>query len=240
MAEGFVPTRPIDGWLLQALATQERKAMARLSAPPGTSRTATGRDPKGSGTARAGAAMIGLGAAAQFALQRADERWASVDLALGDYTPEDMAVFRRGFGTAQAKFFGTTFGDQVRRARTKHILIPRSAMPEVAKVDLKGAAIHGRDFTWLPTGARARRQAAIRGRGPAGPIPAQPGPFTIAGMTLGSWEEYPFACLAEGGAGAHVDKVPLWENWRQGGFIRAAAMIQGFTPNTPVGVYVVS
>ena len=59
-------------------------------------------------------------------------------------------------------------------------------------------------------------------------------------MTLGSWEEYPFACLAEGGAGAHVDKVPLPENWRQGGFIRAAAMIQGFTPNTPVSVYVVS
>ncbi|MGL6110332.1 MAG: NucA/NucB deoxyribonuclease domain-containing protein, partial [Rubrivivax sp.] len=49
--------------------------------------------------------------------------------------------------------------------------------------------------------------------------------ITSVGTTMvrGSWEEYPFAATSAARAGFVVDRVPLRENWIQGGFIRAAS-----------------
>lgn len=58
-------------------------------------------------------------------------------------------------------------------------------------------------------------------------------------MVRGSWEEYPFAATSAARAGFVVDRVPLRENWIQGGFIRAAGMVQGFHPGDSVGCYIV-
>ena len=172
------------------------------------------------------------------ALQRAEAEWSTYGL--GEYTVDDMAVFRRAFAGLQQSFLISAAGIDATRRGIKYILISRSLMPEIARVDERGMAIHGQAFTWSPEGAAARRRAATSGRGPAGLIRANPSVPPFLPLTIGSWEEYPFASLSEGGAGAHVDKVPISENWRQGGFIRAAAMIQRFTPSNPVSVHIVA
>ncbi len=97
-------------------------------------------------------------------------------------------------------------------------------MPMIARVDTIGMAEYGDLLQWDPLNAASRRRAAIASRGRAGQTPDASG-----ALVPGSWEEYPFAAtrgLAR--QGSHVDRVPLFENWIQGGFIRAADMAQGF------------
>ena len=152
----------------------------------------------------------------------------------GLYDAEDLAVFRTGYRETRAAFSGSTAGVEADRARQKVILIPSQAMPMIAVVDLQGIALHGRVLTWDPAGAPARRRAAISGRGPAGPI-------TLAdGTTVrGSWEEYPFAVTrGPRPIRAHTDRVPLIENWIQGGFITAANREQTFIPGDTVHVHI--
>ena len=60
-------------------------------------------------------------------------------------------------------------GGYLRRARDARLsLIPSVLMPEIARVDAQGMALHGRYLTWSPQGAKARRRAATSGKGPAG------------------------------------------------------------------------
>lgn len=56
----------------------------------------------------------------------------------------------------------------------------------------------------------------------------------------GSWEEYPFAVThVPGLSGSHVGRVPLTENWSQGGLISAAKRIQNIKDGEAVGAYVI-
>ncbi|HEY4252158.1 MAG TPA: NucA/NucB deoxyribonuclease domain-containing protein [Roseomonas sp.] len=148
------------------------------------------------------------------------------------YDAEDLAVFRGAFTQARATFLTTAQGLQAQRRNAKYILIPRQAMPTVAAVDTIGIGMFGNALIWSPAGAPARRRAAISSKGRAAPF----------GNFLGSWEEYPFAVTVSAtapGGQAYVDRVPLSENWIQGGFIRAAAMVQGFVNGDKVDCYIV-
>ena len=53
-----------------------------------------------------------------------------------------------------------------------------------------------------------------------------------------SWDEYPFASSAQGGAGAHMAPVPWLQNCIQGGIISGAYKIEKITPGTPYLVIV--
>jgi len=157
----------------------------------------------------------------------------------GVYSAEAMGVFRQGYTESNEQFMATALGRTYGRTGQKYILIPANVMPTVAAVDADGMMVHGDTLTWDPAGSRGRRQAATGGLGRAGIIPwratgAGPSVFN----TIGSWEEYPYASTAQGGAGSHVGAVPLMENWIQGGFIRAASMVQGFRPGDTIKVVI--
>ena len=100
-------------------------------------------------------------------------------------------------------------------------------MPRIAEVDRIGIEMYGDHLVWDPMGAAPRRRQATAGRPPARTFTTPNGPRL-------SWEEYPFAVTRGPIPGVYVDLAPLRENWIQGGFIRAAAMLQNFQPNTTV------
>ncbi len=139
------------------------------------------------------------------------------------YDEADMAVFRIGYKESENVFLGTDEGAAASRNGWKYILIPSEAMPMIAAVDTVGMEKYGRVLQWDPANKTARRLGATRGLPPAGPIQYMDGT-----SVRGSWEEYPFASTLSQIPGSHVDRAPLRENWIQGGFIRAAAMLQGF------------
>lgn len=146
-----------------------------------------------------------------------------------DYDANDMAVFRMGYTEAARVFALTPAGQAARRAGHKYILIPSEVMPMVAAVDAVGMGTYGNTLTWDPANKATRRYQAIGNLGRAGAIV-----YTNGNTVRGSWEEYPFASTLAPLPGAHVDRVPLRENWIQGGFIRAAAVVQRFRPSDTV------
>jgi hypothetical protein len=153
----------------------------------------------------------------------------------GVYDAQDMETFRIGYTEANLRFADTSTGVRARSQRRKYILIPAEVMPVIAAVDTVGIEHYGNILTWDPSGGPARRAAATNGRGSAGPFT-----YTNGNVVRGSWEEYPFAVTRGPRPGAHVDRVPLRENWIQGGFIRAAAMVQQFRPEDTVYVYILA
>lgn len=151
----------------------------------------------------------------------------------GIYDAADLAMFRVGFTMARQQFLTTAAGAAAQQAGSKYILIPSEVMPTVGQVDMIGITQFGNSLTWDPAGAKWRRALAMRGRGTAGPL------ILPNGTSLrGSWEEYPFAATYAPKPGAYVDRVPLREQWIQGGFITAAAIVQAFRVNDNVLAYV--
>ena len=152
----------------------------------------------------------------------------------GSYSAEDTTFFRGAFTQARTAFLATTVGIAAQRAGRKFILIPSQVMPAIALVDTYGVSRHGNVLRWDPVNATSRRQAVMRGRARAGTITGPSGQ-----QVRGSWEEYPFATTVGLGApGVHVDRVPLQENWIQGGFINAARVTQNFVPGDVVHAYI--
>ena len=144
------------------------------------------------------------------------------------YDAHDMAVFRQGFTEARVYFLTQTDrGFEAQRNNWNYILVPSQVMPRIAEVDSIGIEIHGEHLVWDPMGAAVRRRQATSGRQPARAFRTPDGPRL-------SWEEYPFAATRGLAPGVYIDLAPLRENWIQGGFIRAAAMLQNFRPNDSV------
>ena len=109
----------------------------------------------------------------------------------------------------------------MRQNNSKYILIVAEIMTFIARVDAAGIAQLGRALTWDPANARRPLRERTRGMGSANLQ-------TLAGAQRPlSWEEYPFAATYIPGhpTAAVVEAVPLYENWVQGGFIRAASMM---------------
>lgn len=147
----------------------------------------------------------------------------------------DMTVFARIFETARAQFRTTTTGIAATRQNHKLILIPQHLMPMIAQVDTVGMARFGQQLVYDRAGRLTRRRAATAGRGRAGWIALGNGV-----SVPGSWEEYPFAVTyAPGRPGSHIGRVPLAENWSQGGLIAAAKLIQNIVDGNQVHAYVV-
>lgn len=151
------------------------------------------------------------------------------------YDEKDMKAFRRGYTESVRVFAQTSVGAEILRQRTKFILIPAEAMPIIATVDTVGMQQFGNTLTWDPANGPSRRATAISGRGPAGPFA-----YTNGNTVRGSWEEYPFAVTQGPTPGTHVDRAPLRENWIQGGFIRAAAIVQAFRPGETVNAFILA
>ncbi len=149
------------------------------------------------------------------------------------YDEDDLAVFRMGFTAARQRFIATEKGAEAERSRQKYILIPSEVMPTVAAIDAVGIGQYGNILTWDPAGAAARRRQAITKLGAAGMVSMSDGT-----RLRGSWEEYPFAVTLAPRPGSWVDRAPLRENWIQGGFIRAAAIVQDFHPNDILLCYI--
>ena len=149
------------------------------------------------------------------------------------YDEKDMEVFRMGYTEASRRFADTRAGVIASEANRKYILIPAEVMPVIAAVDTIGMEQYVNVVTWDPANGPSRRTAVTSGRGPAGPFT-----YSNGNVVRGSWEEYPFAATRGPIAGAYVDRAPLRENWIQGGFIRAAAMVQSFTPGDTIFVYI--
>lgn len=149
------------------------------------------------------------------------------------YDDNDMAVFRKGYTESSNEFRLTAAGIAAQRNNWKFILIPSEVMPMIAMVDTVGMERYGNVLKWDPANKAIRRQRATAGRPPAGPIV-----YTNGNTVRGSWEEYPFASTLAPTPGAHVDRAPLRENWIQGGFIRAASMVQGFQHGETVRSYI--
>ena len=148
---------------------------------------------------------------------------------------EDMAVFLRIFKQAENGFLVTARGRNAKSRGEKYILIPSQIMPMIAQVDLIGMQRFGNQLVYDRAGRRVRRRAATAGRGFVGPMNLGAGV-----IVPGSWEEYPFAVTyAPGRPGAHVGRVPLSENWSQGGLIAAAKYYQFIRDGETVGAYVV-
>ncbi|MBR0666304.1 hypothetical protein GXW71_18225 [Roseomonas hellenica] len=159
--------------------------------------------------------------------------WAKMESEV--YDSGDLAVFLRGFTEVRRSFVVSDAGRIARDNQWKYILIPSEIMPMIAQVDAVGMEIYGDILQWDPDGAGSRRSSAMRGRSGAGDIKLLDGT-----SVRGSWEEYPFAVTqVPGRTGAHVDRVPLRENWIQGGFIRAAAMAQGFQRGMTIRCFIV-
>lgn len=178
------------------------------------------------------AIAIGSAVYAGYEAYKATEvQWAKMEAET--YDEADMAVFRIGYTEASRVFERTADGLEAAQNGWKFILIPSEVMPMVAAVDAVGMATYGNVLQWDPANKAARRYKATRGLPPAGPIAYQDG------STLrGSWEEYPFASTWSSIPGAHIDRVPLRENWIQGGFIRAAASVQGFEAGETVRTFI--
>lgn len=105
-------------------------------------------------------------------------------------------------------------------------------MPNVIRVDAQGQIEHGSVHIWDLATARSRRADAIRGRGRA---------TRIGDLLVGdpqSFEEYPPAAFQRTQP-ATVGRVPLRENFIQGGLIRAASMLQKFQPGDRVMIVIV-
>ena len=151
----------------------------------------------------------------------------------GVYDTEDMTVFRKGYSETVRAFTTTIIGRQIISSKKKFILIPREVMPIIASVDAYGMGIYGNTLTWDPANKTIRRRDALSGLKAAGNF------VYVNGDTVrGSWEEYPFASTRGPRPGSHVDRVPLRENWIQGGFIRAASMVQFFKHGDSVLVFI--
>lgn len=150
------------------------------------------------------------------------------------YDDDDMRVFRRGYTESAASFADTIQGTQAADNEWRFILIPSEVMPMIAAVDTVGIQNHGNVLRWDPENKVTRRRQTTSGLPPAGPIA-----YSNGNTVRGSWEEYPFAStLGLGVPGVHVDRAPLRENWIQGGFIRAAAMVQRFSVGDTVRSYI--
>ena len=151
----------------------------------------------------------------------------------GIYDAADLAMFRVGFTMARQQFLATAAGAAAQQAGSKYILIPSEVMPTVAQVDMIGITQFSNSLTWEPDrreGASGARVAWAWDRRPL---------ILPNGTSLrGSWEEYPFAATYAAKPGAYVDRVPLREQWIQGGFITAAAIVQAFRVNDSVLAYV--
>jgi hypothetical protein len=140
-----------------------------------------------------------------------------------------------GFRETERSFRVSAASDEVRRLQRGYILIARQAMPLIADIDAEGIRRHGRILQWDPANARSRRRMATGRLGRVGLIPDM-----NRRLVPGSWEEYPFAAtVSVQGPGSYVDKAPLHENWIQGGFIRAASIVQNFSQNDIIECHIV-
>ncbi len=148
------------------------------------------------------------------------------------YTADDLAVFMAAFTQARQAFATRADGIEAQRRGQKYILIPSEVMPMIADVDRRGMAQFGASLRWDPANGPLRRQAALRGRAPAGQLRVG------TSLVRGSWEEYPFASTSAAREGFLVDRVPLRENWIQGGFIRAASIVQAFRDGDAVTCFI--
>lgn len=212
--------------------------------------------------ARRMAARMGLGAAARTVALRAlrphplwiaaGAIWAVYEIATAEgeldvgrmqsnirddvWATDDMTVFRRIFRQAETAFLATALGRDTVSRGYKYILIPSQIMPMIAQVDYSGMAIYGQQLIYDRPGRLRRRRAALGGRGPAGMMSLSNGV-----RVPGSWEEYPFAVtysqLRRGGS--HVGRVPLTENWSQGGLIAAAKFAQRIVDGDQVFAHVI-
>lgn len=148
---------------------------------------------------------------------------------------EDMTIFLRIFRQLEGAFVGSPAGRNALSRGQKYILIPQQIMPMIAQVDAAGMTRFGNQLTYDRAGRRARRRAATAGRGFVGPMRIGSGV-----IVPGSWEEYPFAVTyAPNRPGAHVGRVPLTENWSQGGLIAAAKFSQSIVDGDAVVAHVV-
>lgn len=174
-----------------------------------------------------------VGYAAYEAYNETQVNWAKMENEI--YDGGDLAVFLRGFTEVRNSFLASPVSTTARENQWKYILIPSEIMPMIAQVDAAGMDTFGSVLEWDPDGAGSRRGAAMRGRSAAGAIQLPDGT-----SVRGSWEEYPFAVTrVPGMEGAYVDRVPLRENWIQGGFIRAASMAQNFERGMTVHCFIV-
>jgi hypothetical protein len=148
------------------------------------------------------------------------------------YTADDLAVFMAAFTQARQAFATRADGIEAQRRGQEYILILSEVMPMIAEVDGRGLAQFGASLRWDPANGPSRRQAALRGREPAGQI------CVGTSLVRGSWEEYPFASTSAARAGFLVDRVPLRENWIQGGFIGAASIVQAFREGDAVPCFI--
>jgi hypothetical protein len=156
--------------------------------------------------------------------------WAKLEAE--SYSADDIAVFMAAFTQARQAFATRADGIEAQRRGQKYILIPSEVMPMIAEVDRRGMAQFGASLRWDPANGPSRRQAALRGRAPAGEVRVG------TSLVRGSWEEYPFASTSAARAGFLVDRVPLRENWIQGGFIRAASIVQSFRDGDAVTCFI--
>ncbi|UWP94038.1 hypothetical protein K3X13_15275 (plasmid) [Aliiroseovarius crassostreae] len=149
---------------------------------------------------------------------------------------------RTSFREMKLAFIDTAAGQEATRNNQKYILIPEAVIPDIAAADARGMADgHGNVLTWDPRGtldgqnSAARRRAALSGQ--SYPV----GSYVTLDNQLrpSSYEEYPFAATLQGGAGAHVEKVPLWQQFVQGGLIRGACAVQNCQAGDTVHVYIV-
>lgn len=147
----------------------------------------------------------------------------------------DMAVFRQIFLQMQTAYLGAIVGQQSERNNEKCILIPRQIMPMIAQVNEAGMQRFGKQLIYDRVGRRSRRRVATAGRGFVGPMRLS------SGMIVpGSWEESPFAVTyVPGRPAAHVGRVPLTENWSQGGLTAAAKLYQNIQDGHQVVAHVV-
>jgi hypothetical protein len=149
------------------------------------------------------------------------------DLVNRTYSGDSNTLLREGYSAAVTKFRATAKGQELLRNNMKFILIPSSVMPNIARVDAEGQKKYGSILTWAPEAAKSNR-SAIR-----------PDVSTLRGPGF-SIEEYPYASTREGGdrSRVHLGTVPSVENWIQGGFIRAASMLQNFEPGDRIEVVI--
>jgi RHS repeat-associated protein len=175
----------------------------------------------------AGYAVVGGASVATIGLTNKDDPGG---VGSSGYSEEDLISFRSSYSDANERFLLTAEGQALIAKGQKYVLISRSAMPNVAAVDLAGQAVHGDTHVWDPANAGPRRAEARSQMSMFGP--------SLRSLVGQSVEEYPPASMARTGPPT-VGYVPMSENWTQGGWIRAASMLQGFRPGDAVKVVVV-
>lgn len=148
---------------------------------------------------------------------------------------EDMIVFRGIFRQLETPFIASDAGKEAIANGRKYILIPQQILPMIAAVDTIGMQRYGNQLVYDRAGRAQRRRNAMTGRPRAGMLRLPSGVTTV-----GSWEEYPFAVTyAPGKPGAHLGRVPIIENWTQGGLISAAKYSQQIVDGNQVSAHVV-